>query len=376
VKTSTSSEFAVRQVSEWIEQHLLLLPKVGTKPTTDAMYPSRPIGTKNPISPREFNYKVTIIAPICEAPVAFGWYTGSYNPLKFRGVASNYSTQFVEGYFGEESESVTTGPGEEYSRQHMLEGILSSRDSTRKTGVGPAAYMAGPLVVSTKRPNSVGTYSYRGGRSPEAENAWNNLIKHKVASDDSHFGSRKARLDTRELMDRVIGGLRYDALESLDLLGMRNIESVEPSTLEVSGYWGRAQSIERNHILELGIVLHIADDAIADMLRGYNKSTPFVPPPGIFQHLDLTYVGSPGVSLVQMVEFCAFHYSAKSNVSEVDYHRAALLALKDNPTNPIPEPEFEKLLSDWGVKRSNPAVKAHDAKVSSLLAFLSDPTWE
>ena len=99
-----------------------------------------------------------------------------------------------------------------------------------------------------------------------------------------------------------------------------------------------------------------------------------MPAPGIFQHLDLTFVNltGDGVTLNDMLQFCSKAY--RHGVSADDYYRAALLALKSNPTSPMSESSIENFLAGSGDKRNNPARSI--PSVAPLLKFLDDPTWE
>jgi len=113
------------------------------------------------------------------------------------------------GFYGD-----SDGP-EGCTRQHMLPGLCSADDF--KTGLGPAIYVGGVMVVQAAEDNerdeiprhytSLGascTYSYKGSREPPADVAWANLH----ISDPS-----KNRVPLARYSDDPLDPSEYDGIE-------------------------------------------------------------------------------------------------------------------------------------------------------------------
>jgi len=119
-------------------------------------------------------YVGTLLAPKSFYPVEI--YTRDTRVGNFFLFTPNRKRVIGGGYFGGE-EDVS---GESCERQHMVPGLC--RDEDKKTGLGPAIYMAGPVVVKAfGRWRDDCTFSIPGDRTEAAEIAWANLNKHGTA---------------------------------------------------------------------------------------------------------------------------------------------------------------------------------------------------
>jgi hypothetical protein len=136
-------------------------------------------------------------------------------------------------------------------------------------------------------------------------------------------------------------------------------------------------------ILKLGIIVHMTPEEerkVVSSLRSRNMSitTPFVPPPGSWRDFDVSNFGNDDNFLLECVDYCASKYQQfGGNVSPQEYKRAALTALRSNPSLLPPVQWVDQQLAQ--LPTANPARPSRSTSTAAaerkLSAFLNDPTW-
>ena len=264
------------------------------------------------------------MSPKCQTPLAI--YSDpiaqvGYNHY-YAGASVDLERVYAVGYLDSDECSA-----ENYVRQHMMPGLMCFEDMG--TGLGSAMYQAGTLIAACAiDPDIPGTFSpkkappkYYGPRTGAAEKAWTNLTKHKMAK------------EVKEGKDVVV------------------------------------QQMDRQTVLDLGIVLHAAPAAWRAILDGMapRAGMNYVPPAAGWGQMDLSDL--PEKNLKEMLAFC------EKNSDEDDYRENALDAIADNPSSPYDPVTLEGLLS----KRRNPYKRPNPEQQRKAAAWsktISDKGWE
>jgi len=194
-------------------------------------------------------YVGTLLAPKSFYPVEI--YTRDTRVGNFFLFTPNRKRVIGGGYFGGE-EDVS---GESCERQHMVPGLC--RDEDKKTGLGPAIYMAGPVVVKAfGRWRDDCTFSIPGDRTEAAEIAWANLNKHGTAEKAYTIRGIYIETDADSLItdddaERYLQG--YDD----EAQGEVTIDSIG-GTVTIEGYAeSEADVIKYETIADSGLILHL-----------------------------------------------------------------------------------------------------------------------
>jgi len=335
------------------------------KPADSAgQFPKRCVGGPNNDA-RTMQYRFTIIAPLCQMPVACVVQTADTPPHNYC-TSPDLSRSYSGGYFG--GIQRITVDGKQWMRQHMQPGVIA-RDDFGK-GVGPANYMSGPLhAVCDRGVDVFGTFSEVFGRTNAADAAWANLLKHHVST-QSITNMRRKRIP-------IVSSLRLST-QATKASGMRAIGNAVPDTVEVVGGDQVFDILEAKTILSLGIVLHVDPRWQAAVTHHRDPSTPYVCPADMWQYLDLSATDLD--SLHKFLVYCSDHNGLDKPAG---YLRAAQESLALNPSCPIVPADLPKFFSTkhfpalkgaaTRTKKRNPAGPGPAAR--NLHAFLSDPSW-
>ena len=294
-------------------------------------FPLRPEGVKEYDTPQDRDeepsgetYLVTLMAPKCLAPVAF-FTVDSYRARYFEGYSPDLTRECVVGYFDSDQEHPTEG----YPRIHMS-GV--SVDSDKKTGVGPACYMAGPFAAIRYNNNNTAVFSSPAGgsfgwRSAAADRAWANLEKAGVAYNEDAAAPLQEDIDA------------YDILKARrhPLSGFEEIDNIDPHLITVEGT-GPDQELQ---VMTLAAVLndkrtlHIDDNLYEKILRsgaldgvksGDNGRPVMSPAPELWDEIDLLRCTPDEVE--QMAAFCSVY----GGMEPKEYLTALREAVASNPT--------------------------------------------
>lgn len=258
---------------------------------------SRPVGidAKSRDRSQFQKYLFTILSPKCKFPLAVYLDPFSYDDPKqamegsgggegsytyYAGFNPDRTRIYAIGYV-DEAERNKAG----YLRQHMMPGLLNNVD--RGNGIGPAMYLAGPLLMACLDSDILGSFSPKKlgarpgslytGRSTAAALTWQKMIEKKIAT-------------------------------------------------EVQEASGVVQQLARQTVLDMGIVLHAKASAWQDILHNHppRADVPYVPPAEGWADIDVSEVNDR--HLKDMLKFCA----ANSGLDANEYLATALDNLAKN----------------------------------------------
>lgn len=248
-------------------------------PTTDehrGFYPAR-------------TYVGSIVAPKVMMPVSV--YANADNDDRFRLFTPDRKLSVGAGYYGDQ------GPGG-CIRQHMLPGLEDKSDIG--TGLGTTLYVGGNMVVAAAIQNanrkfpwridasSECTFSVEGDRSADAERAWANLVRHRLAVEDETEGDEEEIEESYDIdyfvSERDIVNEAEERFErEHDVPGSAYVELTD----QVSVTGTRSESITANFmnwdtIKNSRLILHLGPY--------FDDPDDFEPiPPGVFARIDWSH---------------------------------------------------------------------------------------